>query len=111
MDHDGRVLDGRNRLRACKRLGIEPKVQRVDVDADDAVALVLSLNLVRRHLTSAQRAFVASEVKRQYEAEARRRMRAGGGQSGRQKVANPMRSDDAAAKVCRTNRAYMVSVR
>jgi ParB-like chromosome segregation protein Spo0J len=106
VDGDGKVIDGRNRLRACRRLGIEPEVQ--EVDTDDAVALVLSLNLVRRHLTSAQRAFVALEVKRQYEAEARRRMRAGGGgQAGRQKVANPMRSDDAAAKVCRTNRAYM----
>jgi hypothetical protein len=105
---DGRVLDGRNRLRACKRLGIEPRVQRVDVDPDGAVALVLSLNLVRRHLTSAQRAFVALEVRQHFEKEARRRMRAGGGgQAGRQKVANPMRSDDTAAKVCRTNRAYM----
>lgn len=80
-------------------------MERVDVDADDAVALVLSLNLVRRHLTSAQRAFVALEVKRQYEAEARRRMRAGGrGATGRQKVANPMRSDDAAAKVWHAQR-------
>jgi hypothetical protein len=34
---------------------------------------------VRRHLTSAQRSFVALEVKGQYEAVARRRMRAGGG--------------------------------
>lgn len=57
-------------------------MERVDVGADSAVALVRSLNLVRRHLTSAQRAFVALEVKRQYEAEARRRMRAGDGQAG-----------------------------
>ena len=77
-----------------------------EVDTDDAVALVLSLNLVRRHLTSAQRAFVALEVKRRYEAEARRRQRAGGG-SVRQKVAEPLRADEAAAKACRTNRAYM----
>jgi hypothetical protein len=49
------------------------------VDAEDAVALVLSLHLVRQHLTSAQRAFVALEVKGHYEAVARRRMRAGGG--------------------------------
>jgi hypothetical protein len=64
VDRDGRVLDGRNRLRACRRLGIEPRVERVDVDADDAVALVLSPNLVRRHLASAQRAFVALELQK-----------------------------------------------
>jgi hypothetical protein len=41
-------------------------VERVDVDSDDAVALVLSLNLLRRHLTSAQRAFVALEVRQHF---------------------------------------------
>lgn len=48
---DGEIIDGRNRLRACEELGIEPKVRHIAKDeAGDVFALVMSLNFHRRHL-------------------------------------------------------------
>ncbi|WP_329046178.1 hypothetical protein [Pseudomonas aeruginosa] len=57
---DGLILDGRNRYRACLELEIEPAT-RPFTDADP-LAYVLSVNLVRRHLTTAQRAMIAVEL-------------------------------------------------
>ena len=54
------VLDGRNRLRACKAAGIEPKF--LEFDGDDPLAFVLSLNLHRRHLNKSQRGMVAARL-------------------------------------------------
>ena len=55
------------RLRACRRLGVEPRFETVRTE--DPWGLVLSLNLHRRHLTSAQRAFLALEVRKHFEVE------------------------------------------
>jgi len=52
---DGRILDGRTRVRACAELGI-PYITR-DATMDemlDPVAFVLSMNAARRHLTGDQ---------------------------------------------------------
>ncbi len=56
--HEGMVLDGGNRARACAELGIEPLT--VEYDGNDPVAYVLSKNLHRRHLTPAQRAAIVA---------------------------------------------------
>jgi N6-adenosine-specific RNA methylase IME4/ParB-like chromosome segregation protein Spo0J len=58
--YQGKILDGRNRARACERLGLVPVLRRWD--GDDPTAYVLSLNLARRHLTESQRAMVAARV-------------------------------------------------
>lgn len=59
---DGKVIDGRNRLRACRWLGFEPKTKEYQGREEDIVSYVLSLNLHRRHLTEGQRAMIASKV-------------------------------------------------
>ncbi|MEQ8461762.1 MAG: MT-A70 family methyltransferase [Sandaracinaceae bacterium] len=56
----GLLLDGRNRLAACERVGVEPRVRLVDVE--DPIAFVLSANLHRRHLNESQRAMVAARI-------------------------------------------------
>lgn len=66
--HDGSLLDGRNRWRACEELKIVPKT--VTWDGDDPVAYIVSTNLARRHLTPSQAAACAVEMLPLLEAEA-----------------------------------------
>jgi hypothetical protein len=73
-----KIIDGRNRYRACRELGIEPKIQIWD-GKGSLVEFVVSLNLHRRHLDSGQRAAVAVEILPLLEAEAKERQRAAGG--------------------------------
>jgi hypothetical protein len=73
---EGKVIDGRNRLRACQVLNLEPKFREWDGNGS-LVAFVLSLNLHRRHLNESQRAMVAAQLKPSFEAEAKQRMLAG----------------------------------
>ena len=56
----GKILDGRNRLAACKLAGVKP--QTVEVDPPDPVVHVVSRNLFRRHLTVSQRAMIAAKI-------------------------------------------------
>lgn len=57
----GELVDGRNRLKACRELGIEPTECELDDDVDP-VAYIISANLHRRHLTTPQRSMVAAKL-------------------------------------------------
>lgn len=58
--HDGMILDGGNRYRACVELGIEP--QTMKFGGGNIVNYVLSVNLHRRHLTAGQQAAIVASV-------------------------------------------------
>jgi len=74
--HEGLVLDGRNRLEACKRAGVNPHF--VDWDGGGSPTLyVLSKNLHRRHLTTSQRAVIAAESMPMLQEEAKKRIAQG----------------------------------
>lgn len=54
---DGKILDGRNRFKACSDLGIDPKFERLSDDIDP-FCYVWSLNAERRHLPPGQKATI-----------------------------------------------------
>jgi hypothetical protein len=54
------VLDGRNRLAACRAAGVDPII--TEFHGDDPIAFIVSANLRRRHLTGSQRAMIAAEL-------------------------------------------------
>lgn len=58
--YDGKVLDGRNRQRACEELGIKPKTRQFTGNCP--VRFVYSENFHRRHLSSGQKAGVAVKM-------------------------------------------------
>jgi ParB-like chromosome segregation protein Spo0J len=59
--HNGEILDGRNRFRACQDLGVEPLTVEWD-GKGTAEAFVVSMNLHRRHLNESQRALIAARL-------------------------------------------------
>lgn len=82
------LLDGRNRIQACKIAGVEPESCELDGDNDfDPFAYVLSVNLHRRHLSESQRAMVAARMKKLLEPAAKERkvrgQKKGGNTAGR----------------------------
>lgn len=59
--HEGEVLDGRNRLRACEQLGKKPKFVNWN-GIGTPQTYVVSKNLHRRHLNESQRAIIAARL-------------------------------------------------
>jgi DNA modification methylase len=75
--YDGQILDGRNRFRACQIAGVTPVYQAADCESDEeALTLVMSLNLHRRHLDESQRSVVGARVLPFYEALAAEKLKA-----------------------------------
>ena len=74
---DGMILDGRNRHRACEAARVKPRFETFQGTEEEALALVLSLNLQRRHLTTTQRAALAVNLLPYEQVRAHERKRAG----------------------------------
>lgn len=69
--YEEKILDGRNRYRACIKKGVEPKF--VQYSGESPAQFVLSKNLCRRNLTASQRAVAAVELLPLLEREAKQR--------------------------------------
>ena len=59
---DGRIIDGRNRWHASQKAGVECRHRTYEKGDETIVSFVISKNLHRRHLTTAQRAAIATEI-------------------------------------------------
>ena len=70
--HEGKVIDGRNRFKACALAKVKPKFRKWD-GKGSLVAFAWSLNGTRRHMTPSQKAAVAVEALPLLEAEAKER--------------------------------------
>lgn len=58
---EGKILDGRNRYKACKTVNVEPRF--VDLNGDgDPIDFIVSKNIARRHLTQSQKAVVKARI-------------------------------------------------
>lgn len=58
--YEGKVLDGRNRQKACFEKEVDPKYQ--EYKGKDALGFVISKNMARRHLSESQRALAAAKI-------------------------------------------------
>jgi len=58
---DGRIVDGRNRWRACEAIGREAMTLELQMDDLDVLQFVIDENVRRRHLSSSQAAACAVE--------------------------------------------------
>lgn len=115
--YEGKVLDGRRRLRACNLAGVAPRFRDVTAEVTEPVAYVLSLNLHRRQLTPSQKAIVAARVREMYDRAAKERQKASGGdrksakeKSVVEKIPQPAagtKSRDAAGKAVGVNGKYV----
>lgn len=109
--YEGKIIDGRNRYRACLELRITPQF-RTWQGSGSPLAFVISLNLNRRHLTSSQKAVVALEVEKHLAHEARQ-------QQGRRsdllqksaKSLRPLHAAEEAGKLVGTNRQYVITAK
>lgn len=65
--YKGRIIDGRNRIRACLELKIKPRIEEWHVpnksrnEETQILEFIVSMNLHRRQLTPSQRAMIASD--------------------------------------------------
>lgn len=71
---EGKILDGRNRFRACTLAEVKPRTRVFDPkkDGPSPLAFVLDLNLSRRHLSTSQRAAIAAEALKMRESAAQK---------------------------------------
>jgi hypothetical protein len=55
ITHEGKIIDGRNRARACAEAGETPRYVEFDGGADDVARFIISMNIHRRHLKPERR--------------------------------------------------------
>ena len=74
----GRVIDGRNRLRACEAAGVTPRFEEGDFASEhEVLRFIIDMNIVRRQLTAGQLAMLGEELRPGLEVEAKERQRLG----------------------------------
>jgi N6-adenosine-specific RNA methylase IME4 len=115
---DGRIIDGRNRERACAEAGVEPRYQTWN-GKGSLTEFVFDQNYKRRHLNATEKALAAKKAEPFFAHEAKERQRAAGREfhRGKRKVSqridkpNENRAAARAAKVAKSNRQYVADLK
>ncbi|MGZ6386018.1 MAG: hypothetical protein ACXWOL_11350, partial [Ktedonobacteraceae bacterium] len=110
--YEGKILDGRNRYRACLEAGINPRYKVYE--GDSPASFVVSMNKHRRHLTSSQLAFSAVELEKLLAVEAEKRKQAtqfgaNGGQNNL--TTDKGKASAQAASIMGTNQQYVLDAK
>lgn len=71
--YEDKIIDGRNRYRACMELGVDPQYRTWQNEGGSLVRFVVSMNARRRHLTKSQKAACAVLALPRLEEEAKQR--------------------------------------
>src|SRR6266567_5982900 len=107
--YQGKIIDGRNRYKACMQLGIEPQFREWKGDDAGLLSFILSLNLQRRHLSSSQKAILAAEIETYLATQAKKNMSQGG--KGLEKIPSPIHAARQAAALVGTNAHYVTDAK
>jgi hypothetical protein len=109
--YEGKIIDGKNRLRALQALNIEPTVEngmlKIWEGNGSLKGFIASLNLLRRHLTSSQRAVYAVDYLEDYQIAAKERQGKRTDLTSDKNLPEVDRAKDKAAKDFSTNRQYL----
>ena len=112
--YHGQIIDGENPLAARRIAGVKPRFIQSDGHGSPR-EWVVSMNLVRGHLTTSQRAAIAHDLLPLLEAEARQRQRRSRGRS--KQVAQEFatfsngKANEVAARIAKTNPRYVETIR
>ncbi len=107
--YEGKILDGRNRWLACRIAKIKPTFVQWKGQGSP-VAWVISENLVRRHLTSSQRAVIALDILPMLEEEAKERLTLGKKLT-RVSANGKGKASQIAARLTKSNSAYVAALK
>ena len=72
--YEGKILDGRNRYKACLLASVEPKFN--EYKGDEPTAFAVSMNDKRRHMNKGQLGAIGAELEPYFAKDAKRRQSA-----------------------------------